>query len=397
MSVSIGRRALYTVVPVLSLLVIAELLVRASWAPPDRSLDGHGNLMEPHPTRIWSMPVGAHSAHGGSYRITEQGIRQTPLHDARYTILTTGDSSIFGHGLDDPQTLHEQLEVTITRRSVDVDVRTIAIPGYSSEQTKVVLDEVGWSLEPDLLVIGNLWSDNGIRHFSDRVWMESLAHGKPLAQRIRERFTLLDFLTWQVRPPQREFLPIGWVRDPYAEGRRRVSITEYAQNIDGMLVAAAERGVGALLLSPCNEVLIDPSWDQTTAWDPYFDTMVRIARYRDVPFVSACAALQAEGLTKEVAFLDKMHPTTRGNRLYAAAIAEALADRSWPYQKILADLDKPPFDDPALENWDVERDWFVGEERPVDADDIITGARQAKVEIGEKGTAETATGAQTEP
>ena len=43
--------------------------------------------------------------------------------------------------------------------------------GYSTEQTLRLLEEVGWSYEPDLVIVSNLFSDCNIDAFQDRVAM----------------------------------------------------------------------------------------------------------------------------------------------------------------------------------------------------------------------------------
>ena len=361
---SVAKKLAFASLPLLLLLAVGELGVRLMWEPPYKLDENRGNTMMPHPTRIWSLPVGAQSAYKESFTITEQGIRQSAVAAQGVTIVTTGDSSIFGHGLPDGDTLHDQLQASLRGRGIVTNAHTIAIPGYSSEQTRVMLEEVGWDLHPDLLVIGNLWSDNDIRYFTDRVWMAQLGQPAPLADRIEHASSLLTFLRWRVAPPQQEKLPVGWVRDPYATGRRRVSLPEYAENLDLMVMGAAEHGASVIFLSPCNEVLIDPTRAEETFWAPYFQTMERVAAYRGVPLVSACTALQEVGLTKAEAFLDSMHPTALGNAVYTQALVGALLRAGWPFKAIPINTDLPPFDDPAPENWDVEAMEFLGQTAP---------------------------------
>jgi acyl-CoA thioesterase-1 len=82
-------------------------------------------------------------------------------------VLVLGDSSFFGHGVREAETLPAQLEQALRARGVDARVQNFGVPGYSSIQSRALLDEQGWAADPDLVLIGSLWSDNNIDGFRD--------------------------------------------------------------------------------------------------------------------------------------------------------------------------------------------------------------------------------------
>lgn len=125
-----------------------------------------GMQLQPHPTRIWSMTPGTQTQFGAEVRIDELGMRYSEIEPNTQIWLTLGDSSIFGHGLNDQGTLHDQLERTLKIQGNNVDVLCGATPGYSTLQTLDYLNETGWDLNPDVLILGNLWSDNNFDFFS---------------------------------------------------------------------------------------------------------------------------------------------------------------------------------------------------------------------------------------
>ena len=71
---------------------------------------------------------------------------------------------------EDDETIIEQTVDRLRATGLDVDAVNAGVPGYSTEQTRMLLEEDGWQLEPTLLLIGNLWS-------SSSVWRSSSSSG----------------------------------------------------------------------------------------------------------------------------------------------------------------------------------------------------------------------------
>ena len=349
---AVGKRLLFSLVVLLIVFGLAEIGARLTWEPP--AIREQGTSMVPHPTRIWALPPGEQQSFGGRCLINDDGMRVSRVKGLRYRALTTGDSSIFGHGLNDGDTLHDAVAAALMARGIPTDVYCGGVPGYSTEQTLVLLEESAWALEPDLLVIGNLWSDNGVRFFSDREWMEQLRSPTFNFEYLLKSSVFWRFLRYKIAPPAQETLPVGWVRDPYATGRRRVELNDYAQNLDTMLLQAAERGVSAVMLSPCNRDLAVFGETKASVWDPYFRAMDEVAARRGVPYVAGCDVVQGNGLYGDDAFLDEMHPTALVNRLYGVAIAAAVTERGWPFQPVIPDASLPLFDRELTDDWDQE-------------------------------------------
>ena len=170
------KKVLFALVPLIALLVVGEVIARIALdnAMPD------GLEMEPHPTRGWQLSEHAIDALGHPIEGDENGMRAYRSTGADRFILTTGDSSVYGHGLKNEETLHAKLQASLSIKGISADVATGAAPGYTIKQSIVQLEEVGWSLSPSLLIVGNLWSDNDIvnneenrsdRGFEDESWL----------------------------------------------------------------------------------------------------------------------------------------------------------------------------------------------------------------------------------
>ena len=64
--------------------------------------------------------------------------------DGRYRIITLGDSSFYGFGVNDAETFDVQLTAALQDEGRDVD-SVNAAAGYSIAQHRVAMDEVSWT------------------------------------------------------------------------------------------------------------------------------------------------------------------------------------------------------------------------------------------------------------
>ena len=339
------RRLAFSLLPLTLLVVGIEVAVRvAGQGHPGAGVTVDALQMAPHTTRIWSLSPGTLTMDGVVHTIGANTLRVVEPRGAPLRALTLGDSSIFGHGLEDQDTLHAQLSEVLSAQGVAIDIFCGGVSGYSTEQSLVLLDEVGWDLEPDLLVIGNLWSDASQDNFVDREWLSELNRPGRRLGRLLSRSAAWRRLRQRPSPgtgPQAG-LPVGWVQEPYSTRgqHHRVPLKEYAENLDRMLLAAAERGVSAIFLAPCNRYRLE-SGGVAGFWEPYFEGMEVVAKRRGVPVVQARDVLRAEGLSDDAAFLDELHPTAASNHAYAEALADALLQRGWPEERLVPDPAPP--------------------------------------------------------
>lgn len=289
----------------------------------------NGQVMGAHPTRGWGLDGGRTASAGAGFRTDARGLRRVDPTGAPLRVLTTGDSSIFGHGLPDADTLHLSLRSAFADNGLHVDVFTIGVPGYTLPQSRVTLREVGWSLRPDLLVVGNLWSDNDFEAAADPARGTASNAALWVAWLSRQS----AFLRWLAQVGTGADLPIvGWIQSDTPGGVRRVPLDAYIHHLDALLVDATERGASLVVLTPCNRDLAagTPPPPLGWPWDPYFAAVAAWTDHRGIPRVDGCDVARARGLSGDTAFLDDMHPTGTLNRAYAAALAEATIAGGWP-------------------------------------------------------------------
>lgn len=322
-----ARRLLYALLPLLVLLVAGELAARAALArlpvrPP--------GMMVPHPTRIWGLEPGEHFLAGASVTITADGLRAVPPNPSPVRIVTLGDSSMFGHGLTHEETLHAWLGHFLASQGVQAQVHCGGIPGYSTEQSLQLMEDVGWSLQPDALIIGSLWSDFQTEYFTDRVWMAALHSPTQRLERLLSGTALWRWARLQVAGPQaaqQGGLPVGWVREPLPATQSRLSLEEYAENLQRLGREARERGALPVYLTPCH---VADLRGLPVPWKAYVQAQRQAAEAVGGLWVQTCPLYAASGEPERALYLDELHPSGVGNRLVGEALAAALVGAGWP-------------------------------------------------------------------
>lgn len=326
------RRLLFSLLPLALLLGLAEGGARLV-GPPGEPPAGEDYQMPVHPTRLWAPRPGATMGQGDrAIHINAQGLRELPLSGAPLRILTLGDSNIFGHDLADADTLQLRLREALAARGVQADVLCGGVPGYSSEQSRALLDELGWSLQPDLILIANLLSDSTHEHFQDRAWMRQLQAPPSRVDALLRASLAWSWLRHALVHESRIERRIRWIREPNLRAAERVSPGEYEENLRGMLADAAARGVGGILF----QLATTDRYAGRPDAPEYVAIQRQVAADTGVPIVDAVDVLNAAKLAPERAFIDPVHASGEANGRYGEAIAEALLKAGWPTNRLLA-------------------------------------------------------------
>jgi len=312
-----------------------------SWNGPTAA----AGLMSGHPTRLWGMGAGVKSnANNSTATINKLGFRgempEIPKPPERLRIMSLGDSSFYGFGVDDPETFTEKIKGRFVEAGIDVDGINAGVAGYSIVQHQVVMDEVGWSLDPDLLVLCNVWSDNtwDTFHDEDLIISARFARQNPLT---RLALVKLFAAWWAGVSGSNEGRVIVWSgSDGWPEGKvRRVPLDRWITINDSLLNKAAARGVGAIFLKPTNTSLLNQDHvGPAQAWTPYFKAMDALAEHHGIPIVDVTelyTASMEEGSAVLDLLWDKMHPTAKGHTLVSDALFDALQAAGWPENRLL--------------------------------------------------------------
>jgi len=310
---------------VVAVLLLFEGVARlaAPVLPEWRQADTGTDALAGHPTRLWGLGIGVRNTAGVPALINERGLRgeipELPRPEGRTRLLVLGDSSFFGHGLADG----EDLGSVAAGLLPDADVVIGAVPGYSVAQSTVFMEEEGWELQPSVLVIGHLWSDNAWDSFHDEDLLasQSFSRHNPLSH--SRALTLLATALGARDPDGGRVISVSKL-EPWPEGRvRRVPLQRYAELLDGLLREAGRREVGALFIEPSNRISLE---GRPGDWDTYYEAMEGLAAHHDIPIIDANALYGGSGLGPDELFMDSMHPTVVGHRILAEALAEAIGE-----------------------------------------------------------------------
>jgi lysophospholipase L1-like esterase len=326
-----------------------EILARRTDNRAERShiqMDFDADLM-------WGLTNDPHR--GPEYRVNSLGLRGDDPRDGTVRILTLGDSSIYGHGVALAEVFSSVLAARIdaARPTPVVEGVIGAVPGYSTFQAIRLLDRVGSTIRPSVVIVGSMWSDAYRSAITDAEWSEELkaAYGpwqpvtvplatlsrhSALARRIRT--TIHDRFF-----PQKEHAnEIGWMHlidgetvgaapragtAPVKDGARsnalpthRVPPDAYRANL--RTLAEKARALGAI---PTFLMLPHPIDGKGLDADEqaYRDTMRSVATEENAVLIDGPAWFEAH--PGEGRFSDDIHPSAVGHAMLADATLAAFA------------------------------------------------------------------------
>jgi lysophospholipase L1-like esterase len=310
-----------------TLLVLGSLELLARLGSKDAP-SAEGTAMAPHPTRIWALEPGVQQSFGVQIRVSADGLRE-PVSiglGAKNRVLTLGDSSIFGHGVQDGATLHDQLAKKLNERGILSEVMCGGVPGYSTAQTLVLMEELGWELDPAVLVIGNQFSDMNRDQFTDREVLERLASPASEAEFLLRYSQLYRRLLGVAARAKGipEFAAVGWPNSD-SSGNIRVPPKDYVENLELLLAGARERKIGVVFLQ------LDERDPQRGGENRSYAAMMEsVAVAWGVPIIRAPHLYEQSGIPRQRLFLDEVHPTPLGNELMSQALTEVLLQAQFP-------------------------------------------------------------------
>ena len=329
---------------------MTEIGLKLYWLDPvhQESMPNVGIQMQAHPTRIWSLiPNSQMENFGVQITVDALGMREgIEVKNEKERIMILGDSSFFGHGVKREDTLHAQLAENLRTQGIPTDVQCGAVPGYSIIQSMIFMHEIGWAQNPTMLVIGNLWSDNNFDYFTDKEWIATLRSPFYLWKQNMSRSAIWQFLQYsRNRKTKQEvgtLARISWVKKPMEIPKRRVSLVDYATNLDLLIEEAGKKSIEVILIQPANRNRLHNKNSQEM-WQPYFAVQRQIAQHRQIPTFDVAEILQTFSLSPDQAFLDEMHPTGKTNYWLSQSIVNQLIYDGWPQKSFVPNLDAGSF------------------------------------------------------
>lgn len=346
----------------LGALVVWELVARGlgvGECHPPVPATGTWPEMQADARYLWKLTPGyvIRSGDGSTTTVGPLGLRDTFVPHAKAAnevrILTTGDSSVYGWGVPDGRTYQEELERRLQTQfpQLRIEVINLGIPGYSTVQTLRLLEDVGWALQPDLLIVSNIFSDCNIDAFQDSKALSLVTPPTAgVGATLRQSRTYCS--AWNVYANQyatsnqernRVLMPgvprdMRWLErvDEYID-LSRVPLQEYLDNIAEIQAQATAHGAKMVLAPLAQEWDVGrwtirgmpkPKPGQVLPWAPYREALAAYATRANVPHVplyEAFARVPAERQGR--LFNDPIHPSVDGAAVMAATLYDALMAR----------------------------------------------------------------------
>lgn len=256
--------------------------------PPERP-----PFMQPDPELGWSLRPDSRMHLGVTVRTNGLGLRG-PAPTGGPALAAFGDSSVFGHGVQD----HEGF-VGRLREALDVEVLNGGVPGYQCSQARGAHDRLAEHASVELAVLYVMHSDGFQFHERDLAWSSAMPDGL--------RATGLGrLLSW------------GTSMKLARTGARRTSVGDYRACLTDFVQA-----VPALLVIPMARVDVEPG-HRTAYLEPYREAMRQVAEETGTPLADTAAAAREVG--SERLLMDEVHPSAEGHALVAEVVLAAVAE-----------------------------------------------------------------------
>lgn len=274
---------------------------------------------------IWDFTVVSTNAQGFRH---DRPLGAKPA--GRFRILCFGDSVTFGYRIplvfpDVPEQydrndapypgrLERLLAAEFPGR--DLEVIAMAVPGYSTHQGRILVEQtIDW-LEPDVVVICFGFNDVARKHFPDREVM-SRDLLPTLARRVMSSSQALlhAWRRWTTRPDR--------PHEKRPEPGPRVSRDDYLENVRAMVDEARAHGAAVLVIGAVYR-------DRTT--NP--PEAKRMTEYRaalryaitsnGIPYLEIPELTESGAPTNGPLFGEHVHPSSDGHQLMAERVRDAL-------------------------------------------------------------------------
>lgn len=274
---------------------------------------------------VWSDDAGAWvaSADGkpgdGALAAVRGDPPPTPKPPEEWRLVTVGDSSVWGDGVPTAGVFSSVAAQALSSQTGrPVRALIAAQPGHTTARSLSVLRSVGPQLDPDVVLIGNLWSD--LFHRASPAFVEPPGAQAPWA---------LYRLSLRLLAPLLPQGTVGWIDPdrgtgmPAAGASPQTSLDDYRANLGAL--ADQARALGA---TPAFLLLAAPI-DQDPSGVPPFITeyravMRQVAQEEDAVLVDAVAGFEEAGVGP-AHFFDAVHPSAAGHALLGELTASALA------------------------------------------------------------------------
>lgn len=303
--------------------------------PPDETPEEKVPLFEGDPVLFWRLRPNVERAIWDFTVVSTnpQGFRHPrPLGrkpPGRFRIVCLGDSVTFGYRIplvfpDAPDSYdHDQVPYPSRLERIlraqypehDIEVITLAVPGYSTHQGLLLLERtISW-LEPDVVVICFGFNDVARKHWPDEVIMARNWFDTSLRVVMSSSQTLLHAWRWWISRPTEQ--------SPPPPPGPRVSQGAYVRNIERMVELAHEYGAEVLVIGPVyRDAVTTPPEAKLIAG--HRNALRKRMRQLGVPYLQIQRLTEAGHPANASLFGELIHPSNSGHDLMRKRVYDAL-------------------------------------------------------------------------
>ncbi len=277
----------------------------------------------------WSLPLGRTLKLGEtSYRTNSLGLRGAelgPRAPGELRLLTLGDSSIYGLAVPEER-VFGAVAASLLGEAWQRPVLAVngGVPGHDSQQSLSRLKSMGAVVDPEWVVIGNLWSDIFARAKRQGLQLEEAAETTQgiLRHLAAYRLTRRALSPWLTSRQVRFIRSHADIGDLQGDDPSRVLLADYLRNLEGLArQAEALDALPVFLVLPA-PMDLDPAPLPATVL-AFREALRQVAAAHDAPLVDGPAYFAAHGAN--MAFWnDQVHPSVEGHALLGMALAAAL-------------------------------------------------------------------------
>ncbi|MBA2527370.1 MAG: SGNH/GDSL hydrolase family protein [Pyrinomonadaceae bacterium] len=217
-----------------------------------------------------------------------------------------------------PMLLEQQLCAANPAR--EVEVISMAVPGYTSHQGLAWLQRDIIGLQPDLLIASFGWNDVSFSEVPDRKAIRTTSYAVALRWLISHSQAFAHTTKWLRSRNQGQTPAQSAKQWPVP----RVSEQEYLGNMNEIVRLARERGAGVIVIAaPYRDGVTNPSEAELMA---RYRKLLRAEMERKrIPFLEVTELTEAAYPSNQGWFGELIHPNHLGHRLMAAELLELLS------------------------------------------------------------------------
>ncbi len=287
-----------------------------------------------HPHLLWEMPPGDVDVQGQRIQVNSMGARgpeleKNPASGTRRVISVGGDTA-FGRGVQRTETYSVDAINSLGGNRVGVETILLAVPEYTIDQTRNLMDMRGWPLSPNLLIVAGPAHEMDVAPYVDKDVIARFKSPIELSKSLKETavFRILDYwLRIQSGPTaQRRQSAFIQGKNINPQQKPRVGTNAYAQHLDKLVEEALQNQTDVVfVMLPVPADLMASHMDDRVLL--YRDALNHVAVRHGVPTVDGPKLFVDSGRKHAELFAENATLTKRGHRILSYALAQKL--RPW--------------------------------------------------------------------